>query len=135
MLNLAHFKEDLGWYLRALEETVILTLKEYGIAGFRISGRTGVWVGESGNEEKICAIGIKASRWCTMHGFAFNVKTDLSYFERIIPCGIGDKKVTSLAKILGREIPMEEVKEKYVKAFEEVFGVNLFTDTSMPDKN
>jgi len=125
LLNLAHFKEDLGWYLRALEESIILTLKEYDVEGFRITGRTGVWVCEKGNEEKICAIGIKASRWCTMHGIAFNVNTDLSYFERIIPCGIGDKKVTSLAKILGRKIPMDEVMKKYQNAFEEVFQIEF----------
>ncbi len=126
LLNLSHFKEDLGWYLRALEESIILTLKEYGVSGFRIAGRTGVWVGEPTNEEKICAIGIKVSRWCTMHGFAFNVNTDLSYFERIIPCGIGDKKVTSLAKVMGREIDMGEVIKKYQKAFEEVFEITFF---------
>lgn len=125
LLNLSHFKEDLGWYLRALEETIILTLAEYQIIGFRILGKTGVWVGEDGKEEKICAIGIKASRWCTMHGFAFNVNTDLSYFERIIPCGISDKDVTSLQKILGKEIEMQEVKEYYEKAFEKVFEVEL----------
>jgi len=125
LLNLAHFKEDLGWYLRALEETIILTLKEYGVIGYRIPGRTGVWVGDSENEEKICAIGIKASRWCTMHGFAFNINTDLSYFERIIPCGISDKKVTSLEKLLGRKTEMSEVKKKYSASFEKVFGVRL----------
>src|ERR1035437_640865 len=77
ILNLAHFKEDLGWYLRALEEVIIGVLEQFGITGFRIAGRTGVWVGEEGSEEKICAIGVHASRWCTMHGFGFNVNTDL----------------------------------------------------------
>ncbi|MFI5264627.1 MAG: lipoyl(octanoyl) transferase LipB [Candidatus Kapaibacterium sp.] len=125
LLNLSHFKEDLGWYLRALEETIILTLKEYAVTGFRIPGRTGVWVGQAGDEEKICAIGIKASRWCTMHGFAFNVSTDLSYFERIIPCGIGDKKVTSLEKLLGKKVYMKEVRSHYAASFETVFGVEL----------
>jgi lipoyl(octanoyl) transferase len=125
LLNLSHFKEDLGWYLRALEETIILTLKEYSIQGFRIPGKTGVWVGEKNNEEKICAIGIKTSRWCTMHGFAFNVNTDLSYFDRIIPCGIADKKVTSLKKILLMEISLKDVVIKFRKAFEEVFEVSL----------
>jgi lipoyl(octanoyl) transferase len=124
LLNLSHFKEDLGWYLRALEETIIRTLAEYQVRGFRIPARTGVWVGENGSEEKICAIGIKASRWCTMHGFAFNINTDLSYFERIIPCGISDKHVTSLAKILGRHIEIAEVKERYVRAFEDVFDAS-----------
>jgi lipoyl(octanoyl) transferase len=125
ILNLSHFKEDLGWYLRSLEETIILTLYEYKLEGFRIAGRTGVWVGASGNEEKICAIGIKVSRWCTMHGFAFNVNTDLSYFDYIVPCGIGDRKVASLEKILGRQIEMEEVKKRYAEAFKKVFQVTL----------
>ena len=125
ILNLAHFKEDLGWYLRALEETIIEVLRTYNIEGFLIAGRTGVWVGESGKEEKICAIGVHASRWCTMHGFAFNVNTDLSYFEHIVPCGIADRGVTSLKKILGREVTMEEVRSRYVEAFEKVFEVNF----------
>ncbi len=125
LLILSHFKEDLGWYLRALEEAIILTLENYGVKGFRIPGKTGVWVGEAGNEEKICAIGIKVSRWSTMHGFAFNINTDLSYFERIIPCGIADKKVTSLSKILGKKIEMREVKKYYLDAFTKVFGVEL----------
>jgi lipoyl(octanoyl) transferase len=134
LLNLSHFKEDLGWYLRSLEETIILTLQEYEVQGFRIPGRTGVWVGEEGKEEKICAIGIKVSRWCTMHGFAFNINTDLSYFERIIPCGIGDKKVTSLSKILGREINIEEIRKTYLNAFAVVFetGFDLRSDSLFP---
>lgn len=123
LLNLSRFREDLGWYLRALEETIILALREYHVEGFRIPGRTGVWTGKKDREEKICAIGIKASRWCTMHGSALNVNTDLSYFQRIIPCGIGDKQVTSLEKILGQKIEMEDVKEKYIRAFEKVFEV------------
>jgi len=84
-----------------------------------------VWVGATGNEEKICAIGVHASRWCTMHGFAFNVNTDLSYFEHIVPCGISDRGVTSLKKILGRDISMAEVRERYVAAFESVFEVSF----------
>lgn len=125
LLDLSHFKEDLGWYLRALEETIILTLKNYNVEGFRIAGKTGVWVGETGHEEKICAIGIKVSRWCTMHGFAFNINTDLSYFERIIPCGISDKKVTSLSKIIGKHVDMEEVHEIYLENFSKVFNAVL----------
>jgi lipoyl(octanoyl) transferase len=123
ILNLAHFKEDLGWYLRALEDTIIQVLATYDIEGFRIPGRTGVWTGNNGNEEKICAIGVHASRWCTMHGFAFNVSTDLSYFEHIVPCGISDRGVTSLEKILGKTVPMDEVISRYVEAFETVFSV------------
>jgi lipoyl(octanoyl) transferase len=125
ILNLAHFKEDLGWYLRALEDTIIHVLATYDISGFRIPGRTGVWTGDAGHEEKICAIGVHASRWCTMHGFAFNVNTDLSYFEHIVPCGISDRGVTSLGKILGREIPMDEVISRCVHAFETVFQIQI----------
>jgi lipoyl(octanoyl) transferase len=128
LLNLSHFKEDLGWFLRSLEETIILTLKEYGIEGFRIPGKTGVWVMNGKEEEKICAIGIKASRWCTMHGFAFNINTDLKYFDYIVPCGIADKNVTSLSKVLGTEVYLDEVREKYVASFEKVFGVALRKD-------
>ncbi|MFI5201772.1 MAG: lipoyl(octanoyl) transferase LipB, partial [Candidatus Kapaibacterium sp.] len=136
ILNLAHFKEDLGWYLRSLEETIIEVLGTYGVEGFRIKGRTGVWVqpppaptvkrrGDS--EEKVCAIGVHASRWCTMHGFAFNVNTDLSYFRHIVPCGIADRGVTSMEKILGHPVAMEEVRKRYIEAFEKVFEIN-FTD-------
>lgn len=125
ILNLAHFTEDLGWYLRALEQTIIELLASYGITGFRVPGRTGVWTGAEGLEGKICAIGVRASRWCTMHGFAFNVNTDLSYFEHIVPCGISDRGVTSLKKILGYDVPMSEVRERYVDAFERVFTVSL----------
>jgi lipoyl(octanoyl) transferase len=125
ILNLAHFKEDLGWYLRALEDTIIHVLGTYDISGFRIPGRTGVWTGKAGHEEKICAIGVHASRWCTMHGFAFNVNTDLSYFEHIVPCGIADRGVTSLEKIHHTKIPMDEVMSRYVEAFESVFSVTF----------
>jgi lipoyl(octanoyl) transferase len=125
ILNLAHFKEDLGWYLRALEDTIIQVLAIYDIAGFRIPGRTGVWTGDAGKEEKICAIGVHASRWCTMHGFAFNVNTDLSYFDHIVPCGISDRGVTSLEKILGKKVRMDEVIVRYVEAFETVFSVTF----------
>jgi lipoyl(octanoyl) transferase len=130
ILNLAHFKEDLGWYLRALEETIIDVLQTYSIQGFRIDGRTGVWTGEPGREEKICAIGVRSSRWCTMHGFAFNVNTDLSYFQYIVPCGIRDRGVTSLEKLLGHNIVMEEVRERYVNAFERVFEVRFAESTA-----
>jgi len=125
ILNLAHFKEDLGWYLRSLEQTIIDVLATYNIDGFRIPGLTGVWVGQTGREEKICAIGVHASRWCTMHGFAFNVNTDLSYFDHIVPCGISDRGVTSLKKILGKKISMDELHERYVSAFESIFSVSF----------
>lgn len=125
ILDLSHFKTDLGWYLRALEESIIHTLRSYDIDSFRVAGRTGVWVGGTGSEEKICAIGVRASRWCTMHGFAFNVNTDLSYFQHIIPCGISDRGVTSLQRLLGRAISIDDVKERYISAFESVFEVPL----------
>ncbi|HEY3875702.1 MAG TPA: lipoyl(octanoyl) transferase LipB, partial [Candidatus Kapabacteria bacterium] len=110
---------------RALEETIIEVLRTYDIEGLRIAGRTGVWVGTEGREEKICAIGVHASRWCTMHGFAFNVNTDLSYFEHIVPCGIRDRGVTSLEKVLSRTIPLEEVRDRSLAAFEDVFHVSF----------
>jgi lipoyl(octanoyl) transferase len=124
ILNLAHFKEDLGWYLRTLEESVIHLLAQYGIEAFR-EGRTGVWVNTSGRDEKICAIGIRCSRWCTMHGFALNANTDLRYFEHIVPCGIRDKGVTSMQKILGRPVEMSEIRERYAESFAEIFGVTF----------
>ena len=125
ILNLTHFKEDLGWYLRSLEEVIIKTLASYNIIGFRIAGRTGVWVGESGNERKICAIGVKASRWCTMHGFAFNINTDLTYFDHIIPCGISDRGVVNLSELVQEPITVSEVKTRLATFFEEVFEVHL----------
>ena len=99
----------------------------YGIKGERSAGETGVWIDPDikGRERKICAMGIKCSRWITMHGFAFNVNTDLSYFDLIVPCGIANKQVTSLQKELGREVEMEELKEKVKRNFEKVFGCKL----------
>ena len=113
ILDLDNFFTDIHKYLRFLEEAVIMTLKEYGLASERSPGETGVWfdVGTS-KARKICALGVKSSRWVTMHGFAFNVNSDLSYFGNIIPCGITDKSVTSLQKELGKEINMNEVKNK-----------------------
>jgi lipoyl(octanoyl) transferase len=129
ILDLEKFKTDLGWYLRGLEEVIILTLAEYGLIGDRSSGETGVWLDPhvKGKERKICAMGIKCSRWITMHGFAFNVNTDLDYFNFIIPCGIGNKQVTSLQKELGKEVPIDEVKFKVKKNFEKVFNCQLIS--------
>jgi lipoyl(octanoyl) transferase len=127
IFDLDMFKTDLGWYLRSLEEVIILTLKEYGLHGDRSKGETGVWLEPDikGKERKICALGIRCSRWITMHGFAFNVNTDLDYFNFIIPCGIQNKKVTSLQAELGYEVSMDEVKTKMIRNFEKVFEVEV----------
>ncbi len=127
ILDLDSFKPDLGWYLRSIEDVIIATMAEYGIVGGRSVGETGVWIDADtkGRERKICAIGIKCSRWVTMHGFAFNVNTDLSYFGNIVPCGIQNKQVTSLQKELGRKVDMNEVKEKVKQNFEKIFEAKL----------
>lgn len=127
ILDLEKFYTDIGRYLRNLEEVVILTMAEYGIKGDRSTGETGVWIepGVPGRERKICAIGVRCSRWITMHGFAFNVNTDLSYFNHIIPCGIVNKQVTSLEKELDYKASMNEVKDKMKKNFEKVFAAEL----------
>lgn len=107
----SYFFTDIHKYMRFLEEAVILTLADFGVESGRVKGRTGVWVGiQKGNERKICAMGVKASRWITMHGLAFNINADLNYFKYIIPCGIEDKGVTSLEKELGYSVEMDEVK-------------------------
>ncbi len=129
IFDLEKFYTDIGKYLRNLEEAVIRTIAEYGLKGERSPGETGVWLDPSvrGSERKICAIGVRTSRWITMHGFALNVNTNLDYFNFIIPCGIQDKQVTSLQKELGSEIDMEEVKEKLRTNFEIVFDIKLST--------
>lgn len=130
IVDLEKMKPDLGWYLRSLEEVIILTLADYGISGGRSKGETGVWLDADipGKERKICALGIKCSRWITMHGFAFNVNTDIQYFDGIVPCGIENKKVTSLQKELAAVISLAEVKELLKKHFEQVFGCKLITE-------
>lgn len=127
ILDLENFFTDIHKYLRYLEEAIILTLKEYSITGGRIPGLTGVWLDgeDKSHARKIAAFGVRCSRWITMHGFAFNVNTNLGYFENIIPCGIQDKAVTSLQKELGREVDMEEVKNKMKKHLAELFEMNL----------
>lgn len=127
ILDLEKFYTDIGRYLRELEEVIILTLDEYGIRGGRTAGETGVWIdaGVKGKERKICAMGVRCSRWITMHGFALNVNTDLSYFNDIIPCGIQNKKVTSMQEELGKEVNMQEVKEKIKRNFCTVFHAAL----------
>jgi lipoyl(octanoyl) transferase len=127
ILDLEKFYTDIGKYLRNIEETIILTLAEYEIEAGRSPGETGVWIDATikGKERKICAIGVRTSRWITMHGFALNVNTDLSFFNNIIPCGIQDKQVTSIEKELGRKIDFEEAKEKVKANFAKVFEVEI----------
>lgn len=127
ILDLERFFTDVHRYLRALEETIILTCAEYGIAGDRVEGRTGVWVGPDGKglERKICAMGIRCSRWVTMHGFALNVNTDLSFFSHIVPCGITDRSVTSLSQEVGRVIPEEEAMNRIVVHFSQQFQTEV----------
>lgn len=129
ILDLEKFGTDIGKYLRNLEEIIIRTLAEYNILGERSSGETGVWLepGNIGKERKIAAFGVRCSRWITMHGFAFNINTDLQYFEGIIPCGIKNKKVTSLAQELGQRVELSEVKKRLKAHFEEVFEAELRT--------
>jgi lipoyl(octanoyl) transferase len=127
ILDLEKFYTDIGLYLRSLEEVTIRVLAGYGIRGDRSPGETGVWIdpGVKGRERKICAIGVRCSRWVTMHGFALNVNTDLSWFGDIVPCGIQHKQVTSLAKELGVPVGMVEVKSAWRAGFAEVFGCEV----------
>ena len=127
ILDLDNFKSDIHLYMRNLEEVIIRVIAEYGLKGERSVGETGVWldVGKP-YARKICALGVKTSKWVTMHGFALNVNTDLRYFEYIIPCGIKDKAVTSLKRELEKEVNAEEVKEKIRKHFQDVFEAELF---------
>ena len=127
ILDLDHFFTDIHKYMRLLEEMIIRTIAEFGIKGERLEGATGVWVdvGLKGRERKICAMGVKCSRWVTMHGFALNVNTDLSYFNLINPCGFVDKGVTSMEKELNRKVKLDEVKIKLQKHFSELFEAEL----------
>ena len=127
ILDLENYYTDIGKYLRNLEEMIMLTIAEYGIKGGRSKGETGVWIDADipGRERKICAIGVRCSRWITMHGFAMNVNTDLSYLNNIIPCGIENKQVTSIEKELGYKVDYAAVKEKIKKNFEKVFDSEL----------
>jgi lipoyl(octanoyl) transferase len=127
ILDLDKFKTDLGWYLRSLEQVIIDVLAEYGLKGERSAGETGVWLepNDPFMARKICAMGIKCSRWITMHGFALNVNTDLSHFEFIVPCGIQGKTVTSLEKELGHKVNYQDVKEKVKKHFQIIFDCEL----------
>jgi lipoyl(octanoyl) transferase len=126
ILDLDNFFTDIHLYLRTLEEAVILTLKDYNIEAGRYPGFTGVWL-DADNEKarKICALGVRCSRWVTMHGFAFNVNTDLDYFKNIVPCGIDDKDVTSMKRELGYDLDLNEVSTKLKKHIAALFGMRL----------
>lgn len=127
ILDLEKIKTDIGIYLRNIEEVIIKSLAEFDIIAGRSNGETGVWIDSDipGKERKICAIGVRCSRWITMHGFALNVNTDLDYFSNIIPCGIQNKQVTSIKRELNKEVSYSEVKEKLKKNFEVVFEIEL----------
>lgn len=128
ILDLDEFFTDIGRYIRLLEEMVIRTLAEYQIVGERIKGLSGVWIdGELPTARKICAVGVHLSRWTTMHGFAFNINTDLSYFGYIVPCGIEDKAVTSLEQEVGYTIDLNTVKKQLIKHFVDLFEAKIET--------
>lgn len=123
LFDLDYFFTDIHKYLRFLEEAVIFTLAEYGIVGGRVEGLTGVWVdGQTANPRKICAMGVKCSRWVTMHGIGFNINSDLDYFNYIVPCGIDDKGVTSMESELGYKLPFDEVAEVLKNKLSQLFG-------------
>lgn len=128
ILDLEYFFTDLGRYMRSLEEAIIQTLAQYGINSDRLPGATGVWLEpNTPRARKICAMGVRCSRWVTMHGFALNVNTELSYFDRIVPCGISDKGVTSMEQELGKKVDMEAVKQLLKEAFGRIFNARLVT--------
>jgi len=125
ILNLDPIRRDVHWYVRTLEEAMIRASAEFGITAYRIPGKTGIWVQPPGNipEEKLAAIGVHISRWVTSHGFAFNVSTDLRYFDLIIPCGIADRKATSLEKLLHRNVSLAEVKPRLTHHLADLFSL------------
>src|SRR5438876_5268422 len=122
IFNLGAIRRDVVWYVRMLEETMIRTTAEFGIAAKRVLGKTGIWVDSGSTEEKLGAIGVHLSRWVTSHGFAYNVSTDLRYFDLIVPCGIADRKATLLEKLLGRTVEQEEVAPRIARHLGELFG-------------
>lgn len=133
ILDLEKFRADIGWYLRNLEEVIIRTIGDFGIPGARSQGETGVWIDpdQPGRERKICAMGVRCSRWITMHGFALNVNTDLGDFEHIVPCGIRGKQVASMEREIGHSLPLSDVKASILRHFADVFEAEvLLTDGS-----
>lgn len=126
IFDLEQMKPDIHWYMRQLEEVIIRCIADYGLIGNRLEGFSGVWLHtETEIPLKICALGVRCSRWITMHGFAFNVNTDLRYYDYILPCGLEQKGVTSLEKELGRKMDMEEVKVRLKQHFSAVFGIEF----------
>jgi lipoyl(octanoyl) transferase len=125
ILNLGAIRRDVVWYVRMLEEAMIRATAEFGITAGRVAGKSGIWVQSGNTEEKLAAIGVHISRWVTSHGFAYNASTDLRYFDLIVPCGIADRKATSLEKLLGRGIEEREVAPRIAKHLGEVFGLEM----------
>ena len=125
ILNLGAIRRDVVWYVRMLEEAMIRATAEFGITAERIAGKTGIWVRRENAEEKLAAIGVHISRWVTSHGFAYNVSTDLRFFDLIVPCGIADRKATSLEKLLGRRVETKEVAPRIAHHLGEVFGLEM----------
>ena len=125
ILNLGAIRRDVVWYVRMLEEAMIRATGEFGVEAVRENGKTGIWVRAANSAEKLAAIGVHISRWVTSHGFAYNVSTDLRFFDLIVPCGLADRKPTSLEKILGRGTERREVTPHLVKHFGEVFGLEM----------
>jgi lipoyl(octanoyl) transferase len=124
ILNLDKIKRDVGWYVRTLEEAMIRASADFGVTAFRVPGKTGIWVQAAPAEEKLGAIGVHISRWVTSHGFAYNVATDLRNFDLIIPCGIADRRATSLEKLLQRAVSLDEVKPRLTRHLAELISRN-----------
>ena len=125
ILNLGAIRRDVVWYVRMLEEAMIRATAEFGITAERVAGKTGIWVRAGSTEEKLAAIGVRISRWVTSHGFAYNVSTDLRNFDLIVPCGIADRKATSLEKLLGRSVEEKEVAPRIAKHLGELLGLEM----------
>jgi lipoyl(octanoyl) transferase len=125
IVNLGAIRRDVEWYVRILEEAMIRATAEFGITAERVAGKTGIWVRAGNTEEKLAAIGVHISRWVTSHGFAYNVSTDLRNFELIVPCGIADRKATSLEKLLGRSFDEKEVAPRIAKHLGELLGLEV----------
>ena len=125
ILNLGEIRRDVVWYVRMLEEAMIRATAEFGVTAMRVAGKTGIWVESENSEEKLGAIGVHISRWVTSHGFAYNVSTDLRFFDLIVPCGIVDRKATSLEKLLGRAVGKVDVAPRLARHLGELFGRKL----------